>query len=258
MDGISFKTALNYFVEPVQKQLLFTLTKQQKIIGALALALFALITLTGYLYKKFVVESVPINENPGLGPAMPLVGIPNLGSTCYINSAVMSLYPLRGHLFHLNSPPLKAIIEVYDNPVQKAPELVSILKHSFDLFSERGGGDCCHLISRLLEKILEEDPALENLFCGFLNNFTCGPCNQTKRGGEISEFCHFGSDPFTFDKYLCCPLCDGMCGMDEDIKLPKYCFVNLSNSNGMVLEENLQWHGIEFKVISALKGGTGH
>lgn len=264
MNGIFLKAALDhYLVGPVQKKLLFTLTREQKIIGAIALALFSLITIASYLYKNLKMHSVALlvnNETDFTPPAMTLVGIPNFGDTCYINSTAMALYPLREHLSHLNSPPLKVIQETYGNPVSKASDLVLVLKELYEKSAGAGGGgDCCELMALLLEKIIEEDPRLKDLFCGFVKPLNCDPCSRTSHAVEIPVFSSdYGSEAFSLNHYLCCGACNGMCGTAMDLTLPKYCFVDISVNDGMLLKEQFEWHGIEFKVISAVKYGGGH
>ncbi|MBA2368215.1 MAG: hypothetical protein H0V82_04220 [Candidatus Protochlamydia sp.] len=268
----------NYFNEPFQIREVFYFTKQQKIVGTIALALFSLIAVGYFLWhrpKKISVALIPGAPNISLSiapqartvepalpsqPVMDLVGIPNLGSTCFINSVVMSLYPLKKHLAHLNSPVFKAIKETYEDPVLKAPHLVSVLREFYQKKSGRdctGGGDSSLLIEMLLEEVVKEDPNLEALFCGFLKKFQCKSCGRKENGGEILTFYQKRNLSFSLDSYLSCG-CRSVCGTLEDLKLPKYCFIDLAFGRIMVLEEHFEWKGIKFNVMAAIKGGSGH
>lgn len=272
MNSISFKAALNnYFVEPVQKKLLFALTRQQKIIGAIALAVFSLIALGCFFWQRSKKLSVTLNVNPAtppdpvgpsnpvIPPPMSLVGIPNQGTSCYINAATMCLYPLKEHFSHLNSPSLKVIKETYADPVLKAPELVSELSKFNCGQTDRAGGNSDILLMMLLEEMVKEDPNLKNLFGCFVKRFKCG--HGRPSGGEEKFFLQFDQNSdkqaFSIDKYLPCPICPDVSRTIEDFKFSRYAFVRI-HEESMILEENMEWLGIRFKVISALKPTPGH
>jgi hypothetical protein len=265
----------NIFVEPLQKSGLFALTRQQKIIGAVALAVFSLIALGCNLWqrsKKFsaTINTIPeptppdptgptVPSNPIIPPSMNLVGIPNQGTSCYINAATMCLYPLREYFSHLNSPPLKVIKETYANPVLKASELVSVLNKFNCCQTDRAGGNSDLLLRKLLQEMVEEDPNLKNLFGCFVKRFKCG--HGRPSDGEEKFFFQFDQNSdkqaFSIDKYLPCPICPDISRTIEDFKFSRYTFVRIREES-MILEENLEWLGIKFKVISALKSTPGH
>lgn len=271
MNSISFKT----IIEDVPTKLLSTLSKQQIIIGAIALALFAFIAVGCYYWQKskklsacLIPESkkIPTPTEPRAAdssliqtPVLNLVGIPNLGATCFINSAVMSLFPLRKYLDHLNSPVLKIIKETYDNPPLLATRLVSVLR---EFYQKKNGnhsaaGDSRILIAMLLEEIVKEDPKLKSLFCGSLRSFKCDTCTRKESEREILKFYPTSKVSFSLDNYLKCA-CRDICGSLEDLSLPKYCLIDLSHLSDMSLKEDFEWRATKFKVIAAVKGGTGH
>jgi hypothetical protein len=273
-------TLKNYFVEPLQKSGLFTLTRQQQIIGAVALAVFSLIAIGCFLWQRSKKNSatltiIPEAERisfptaPLIPPAeitlpqvsdMSLAGIPNLGSTCFINSAVMSLYPLREHLAHLNSPVLKVIRETYENPVLKAPELVSLLREFYQMKHGLHSitGDSHALTEMILKEMIREDPNLKGFFSPDFGDLKCGPCDR-KIGFQIITFYLNGENKiFSLNQYLNCPSCNSLCGTIEDILLPKYCLIDLNGDGMNALQETFVWQDTKYKVIAAVKGDSGH
>lgn len=199
--------------------------------------------------------------------ARPVHGLPNpLGRCCYMNAALMALFPISGLFENINDPLLQKVIETYKNPEQHASELEIMLTSSMNK-TDLQSGDASQVAEHLFKKMLALKPELIPILSFTVNKVDCCDdkkneylkssnyfpmiyyfpmLNQFYSGSKMSEVAIS-----TLKDYTICEDCNQE--MNDRLNIPKYFLLRSFSSSVAFDQSNFEWKNRNFRLLSAVE-----